>query len=67
MAGRLVDIPVTYEHETGKAYLVTPDGRTDGLWVSKQYCEIDPDKGLVRGQSATITVESWFAKKIGLV
>ena len=62
----LIDVACTYEHQTAAAYLVTPDGRTKGIWVSKQYSDLDADN-LSRGEDCVITCELWFAEKIGLV
>lgn len=63
---KLFDMSVTFLHQTAKAYLVSPDGSKRDVWVSKQYSDIDP-KEPKRGSNATLTIEMWFAEKIGLL
>lgn len=67
MASELVDLTLTFHHETAQAVLVSDDGdRENAIWLPKSQIEMDNDHPR-EGDSVEVTVPVWLAKEKELI
>lgn len=60
MKSNIVDIEVTLEAETPKAWLVKWDDDIDGVWIPQSQAELEPIKGK---KTYMLSLPEWLADK----